>query len=130
MLTSFSGAYTGGKRGGAAPAIAAVRTGITAILAILLMQRRRQSRDACRKGGLTRPKPMDILITLSLSRAVGMFNRRTLLRVNLAAPFLGAWFERKRAAAATLRRDFFKELNVRGFINAAEPFTALSGSLM
>jgi len=59
-----------------------------------------------------------------------MFNRRTLLRGKLALPFLGGWFGNQRATAAKPARDFFAELNVRPFLNAAEPFTALSGSLM
>lgn len=55
--------------------------------------------------------------------------RRRFLQGKLALPFLGGWFGRARAAAPA-SRDFFKELKVRSFINAAEPFTALSGSLM
>jgi D-glucosaminate-6-phosphate ammonia-lyase len=48
----------------------------------------------------------------------------------LSLPLWGAWLSGRKAAAAPVSRDFFKELGVRGFINAAEPYTALTGSLM
>lgn len=48
----------------------------------------------------------------------------------LSLPLWGAWLAGRKASAAPVARDFFKELGVRGFINAAEPFTALTGSLM
>src|SRR6266550_2527326 len=56
-----------------------------------------------------------------------MLDRRRFLQGKLSLPL---WFLGRKAAAAPARRDFFKELGVRGFINAAEPFTALTGSLM
>lgn len=59
-----------------------------------------------------------------------MFNRRMFLQRKLSVPFLGAWLGQGRAAAAKTQRDFFNELKLKSFINAAEPFTALSGSLM
>jgi D-glucosaminate-6-phosphate ammonia-lyase len=59
-----------------------------------------------------------------------MFNRRRFLQSKLSLPAIGAWFSARKAAAAPMGRDFFKELGVKEFINAAEPFTALSGSLM
>jgi D-glucosaminate-6-phosphate ammonia-lyase len=60
-----------------------------------------------------------------------MFNRRMFLQRKLSVPFLGAWLGQGRApAAAKTPRDFFSELKLKSFINAAEPFTALSGSLM
>ncbi len=59
-----------------------------------------------------------------------MFDRRVFLQRKITVPFLGAWLGRGRAAAAKPQRDFFQELRLKSFINAAEPFTALSGSLM
>jgi len=59
-----------------------------------------------------------------------MLDRRGFLKGKLSLPLLGGWFSARRVAASPVRRDFFKELGVRGFINAAEPFTALTGSLM
>ena len=59
-----------------------------------------------------------------------MLDRRGFLKGKLSLPLLGGWFSARRLAASPVRRDFFKELGVRGFINAAEPFTALTGSLM
>ncbi len=59
-----------------------------------------------------------------------MIDRRSFLQGKLSLPFWGGWLWGRKAAAATAPRDFFKELGVRGFINAAEPFTALTGSLM
>jgi L-seryl-tRNA(Ser) seleniumtransferase len=60
-----------------------------------------------------------------------MLNRRTFLHGKLSIPFVSAWFGRGRATAAPKPpRDFFNELQVKSFINAAEPFTALSGSLL
>jgi D-glucosaminate-6-phosphate ammonia-lyase len=59
-----------------------------------------------------------------------MLDRRRFLKGKLSLPLLGGWFSRAKAAAAPMRRDFFKELGVPQFINAAEPFTALTGSLM
>ncbi|MCC6390161.1 MAG: aminotransferase class V-fold PLP-dependent enzyme [Bryobacterales bacterium] len=58
-----------------------------------------------------------------------MFLRRTFLQGKFGFPFLASWFGQP-VAAAKPRRDFFAELNLRPFINAAEPFTTLSGSLM
>lgn len=59
-----------------------------------------------------------------------MLNRRGFLKGKLSLPLLGSWISARRLAASPVRRDFFKELGVRGFINAAEPFTALTGALM
>jgi L-seryl-tRNA(Ser) seleniumtransferase len=56
--------------------------------------------------------------------------RRRLLQGKLALAFFGNWLSRAKAAPPPATRDYFKELKVRSFINAAEPFTALSGSLM
>jgi L-seryl-tRNA(Ser) seleniumtransferase len=59
-----------------------------------------------------------------------MVSRRIFLRGKVSLPLLGTWLGKRQAVAAKPRRDFFHELDVREFINAAEPFTALSGSLM
>jgi len=45
-------------------------------------------------------------------------------------PLLGGFSSIKTAFGATTRRDYFKEMKIRPFINAAEPYTALSGSMM
>ena len=55
--------------------------------------------------------------------------RRRLLQAKLALPLLGGWLSGAKAAER-IPRDFFKELKLRPFINAAEPFTALTGALM
>jgi L-seryl-tRNA(Ser) seleniumtransferase len=60
----------------------------------------------------------------------GMLLRRSFLQSRWSLPFLGAWLGRGPALAAKPQRDFLKELELRTFINAAEPFTALSGSIM
>ena len=61
-----------------------------------------------------------------------MPNRRTFLRTLSGAPMLGSLVPAAglttRAAAA--RRDFYKELGVRPFINAAGTYTVLTASLM
>jgi D-glucosaminate-6-phosphate ammonia-lyase len=59
-----------------------------------------------------------------------MLDRRRFLQGKLSLPLWGGWLLQRKVAAAPAPRDFFKELGVRGFINAAEPFTALTGSLM
>ena len=59
-----------------------------------------------------------------------MLDRRRFLQGKVSLGLWGSWFAGRKAAAAPAPRDFFKELGVRGFINAAEPFTALTGSLM
>jgi D-glucosaminate-6-phosphate ammonia-lyase len=56
-----------------------------------------------------------------------MFPRRSFLRSKFSLPFLAGWFGQGNAAAKP-PRDFFRELQIRPFINAAEPFTALSGA--
>src|SRR5258708_27423825 len=58
-----------------------------------------------------------------------MLHRRLFLRGKFSLPLLAGWFGQGRAATKP-RRDFFQELQVRPFLNAAEPFTALSGSLI
>lgn len=53
-----------------------------------------------------------------------MPNRRTFLQSLSGLPLLGS------LAGAAPRRDYFKEMNIRPFINAGEPYTTLSGSPM
>jgi D-glucosaminate-6-phosphate ammonia-lyase len=59
-----------------------------------------------------------------------MLNRRSFLRLKLSSPLAFGWLGKRKLAAAASKRDFFQELGVRTFINAAEPFTALCGALM
>src|SRR5262252_3588553 len=61
-----------------------------------------------------------------------MPNRRNFLQAMSSVPFIGGLFA-SRAIAITPKaagRDYFKELNVRPFVNAAGTFTALTASLM
>ena len=58
-----------------------------------------------------------------------MRNRRNFLQVMSSVPVLGGLFSGK-ALAAGPKRDYFKELGVRTFINAAGTYTNLTGSLM
>lgn len=53
-----------------------------------------------------------------------MPNRRTFLQSLSGLPLVGS------LAGAVPRRDYFKEMNIRPFINAGEPYTTLSGSPM
>lgn len=59
-----------------------------------------------------------------------MPNRRTFLQSVSGLPLVGGLFGGGTALAAAPRRDFFKELGVRTFINAAGTYTSLTGSLM
>ncbi len=61
-----------------------------------------------------------------------MPNRRNFLQAMSSLPFVGYLFSSSADAAIVKRggRDYFKELNVRPFINAAGTFTALTASLM
>jgi hypothetical protein len=54
-----------------------------------------------------------------------MFNRRRFLDGKLGLALASGWFTGRKAMAEPAARDFFKELGVREFINAAEPFTSL-----
>lgn len=58
-----------------------------------------------------------------------MPNRRSFLQTASALPFVGHLFAPS-AIAESSGRDYFKELNVRPFINGAGTFTALTASLM
>lgn len=64
-----------------------------------------------------------------------MINRRKLLGQLAALPLLGGLFSQNRIwaksqIATNLQRDYFKELGVRTFINAAGTYTAMTGSLL
>ncbi|MBM3724181.1 MAG: aminotransferase class V-fold PLP-dependent enzyme [Acidobacteria bacterium] len=58
-----------------------------------------------------------------------MFERRSFLRSLSSMPVIGALMPAGLAKAAT-KRDYFKELGVRPFINAAGTYTTLTASLM
>ena len=67
-----------------------------------------------------------------------MINRRKVLQSLAAIPFAGSLFganslstqKNSAAVVSSLRRDFFKELGLRTFINAAGTYTSMTGSLM
>ena len=67
-----------------------------------------------------------------------MINRRKVLQSLATLPFAGSLFGTNSLSAQTnsaavvssLRRDFFKELGLRTFINAAGTYTSMTGSLM
>lgn len=64
-----------------------------------------------------------------------MLNRRQLIKRLSALPFVGGLMGSNISAQATgvaapLYRDYFKELGVRTFINAAGTYTSMTGSLM
>jgi L-seryl-tRNA(Ser) seleniumtransferase len=61
-----------------------------------------------------------------------MPNRRNFLQAMSSLPFVGGFFtaDASSAVAKAGSRDYFKELNVRPFINAAGTFTTLTASLM
>ena len=61
-----------------------------------------------------------------------MPNRRNFIQSMSSLPFIGGLFSSSAFAAASkpAGRDYFKELNVRPFINGAGTFTTLTASLM
>jgi L-seryl-tRNA(Ser) seleniumtransferase len=59
-----------------------------------------------------------------------MANRRTFLQRMATTPLIGGLVPTGAAFAAPKGRDFFKELGVRTFINAAGTYTTLTASLM
>ncbi|MBI3684394.1 MAG: PLP-dependent transferase [Acidobacteria bacterium] len=59
-----------------------------------------------------------------------MPNRRRFLKVMPAVPALGAVAAAQAAKNPAMTRDYFKELGVRPFINAAGTYTTLTASLM
>ena len=58
-----------------------------------------------------------------------MSNRRSFLQTVSSLPVIGSLVPASLAAAVT-RRDYFKDLNVGTFINAAGTYTTLTASLM
>src|SRR3954463_13607563 len=59
-----------------------------------------------------------------------MWSRRRFLRSAPALPVAGGVMGARAAAAAPGGRDYFKELGLRPFINAAGTYTAMTASLM
>lgn len=59
-----------------------------------------------------------------------MSNRRNFLQALSTWPVVGGLVPASLAAAASTKRDYFKELNVGTFINAAGTYTTLTASLM
>jgi L-seryl-tRNA(Ser) seleniumtransferase len=59
-----------------------------------------------------------------------MPNRRSFLHAVSAAPLLGAALKKAEAKPTAVKRDYFKDLGVRPFINAAGTYTVLTASLM
>jgi uncharacterized pyridoxal phosphate-dependent enzyme len=57
-----------------------------------------------------------------------MFDRRGFLKTLSSVPVLGGMFGG--AASAAMKRDYYRELGVKPFINAAGTYTTLSASLM
>ena len=59
-----------------------------------------------------------------------MSTRRNFLQAMSSLPLVGGFFSTSIAAPKTAGRDYFKELGVRPFINAAGTYTTLTASLM
>ncbi|HYM12861.1 MAG TPA: hypothetical protein VEU62_19135, partial [Bryobacterales bacterium] len=59
-----------------------------------------------------------------------MPNRRRFLQALSSLPFLGRLASASPLPGASGRRDYMQELKVHPFINAGEPYTTLTGSLM
>jgi L-seryl-tRNA(Ser) seleniumtransferase len=59
-----------------------------------------------------------------------MPNRRRFLQALSSLPFLSRLAAASPLPGASARRDYMQELKVRPFINAGEPYTTLTGSLM
>src|SRR5258708_40068373 len=59
-----------------------------------------------------------------------MPNRRKFLQSLSSLPLLGGLSPVSNALGAAAGPDYFKEMNIRQFINAGEPYTTLSGSTM
>jgi len=57
-------------------------------------------------------------------------HRRGFLKTLSGLPVLGSLFPTGRAVAAPAKRDYFRELGVRPFLNAAGTYTTLTASLM
>src|SRR6476659_1855101 len=58
-----------------------------------------------------------------------MFDRRGFIKSLSSVPVLGTFFGGSAAIAAT-KRDYFRELGVKPFINGAGTYTTLTASLM
>ena len=59
-----------------------------------------------------------------------MPNRRTFLQAMSSVPVAGVCIDVAEARTSAMKRDYFKELGVRPFINAAGTYTTLTASLM
>jgi L-seryl-tRNA(Ser) seleniumtransferase len=59
-----------------------------------------------------------------------MLNRRRFIQAASSLPIIGGLLSSRHVAASVKNRDFFKELGVRPFINAAGTYTVLTASLM
>ena len=68
-----------------------------------------------------------------------MPSRRKALKSIISVPFIGALLSPEKLSASTVglnnfttnfSRDYFKELGIRTFINAAGTYTSMTGSLM
>jgi hypothetical protein len=57
-----------------------------------------------------------------------MIWRRSFLKRKFVLPLTGGWMARAAVVGAALKRDYFRELGQRQFINECEPFTALASS--
>lgn len=75
---------------------------------------------------------------LLLNKKNTMINRRKVIKNLASLPFIGAFLGSNTLSAnpetaaviSNVRRDFFKELGLRTFINAAGTYTSMTGSLM
>lgn len=75
---------------------------------------------------------------LLLNKKNIMINRRKVIKNLASLPFVGAFLgsntlsanPETAAVVSNVRRDFFKELGLRTFINAAGTYTSMTGSLM
>ena len=82
-------------------------------------------------------KSFNILKRLNQKNKI-MINRRKVLQSLATLPFAGSLLgaqslsaqSKTAAVVSSLRRDFFKELGLRTFINAAGTYTSMTGSLM
>ncbi|MGI8567275.1 MAG: aminotransferase class V-fold PLP-dependent enzyme [Pyrinomonadaceae bacterium] len=59
-----------------------------------------------------------------------MINRRRFIQAAASLPIIGGLISPRYIAASVKNRDFYKELGVRPFINAAGTYTVLTASLM
>ena len=59
-----------------------------------------------------------------------MPDRRSFMQILSTFPFLGGLVPYARAARVPVKRDYFKEMNIRPLINAGEPYTTVCGAPM